>query len=295
MSSSGVNSSIRIGVIAGLIDVVIVVSAMITSNSSVLLADALKTSLEFIAVLVAWYTMHRISRDPDENFQYGMGKLENISSIAVAFLMAICIILIVVNAVKDIIHPEHIEGVGIWISMASELIYGVVNGYLWVRNRRIAKAESSPMMASQAKLFLTKMLGNVFIFSSVGLSCLLVSHSWVVYIDPVASMLIAVSILLSALGILSNSLFDLMDRTLEESDQIVILRALAKYFQEYEYLHGIRSRRSGSEVFVDIFLEFQVDKTVGEVQTVVDSIRRHIENEIRGSHVSICLTTEKEC
>ncbi|OGV50160.1 MAG: hypothetical protein A2017_18530 [Lentisphaerae bacterium GWF2_44_16] len=295
MSFSGKKTSVLVGVIAGLIDVIVTVSAMIASNSSVLLADALKTSLEFVAVLVAWYTMRRISKGSGENFQYGIGKLENISSIIIALLMAMCIMLIIVNAVKGMMHPEHIEGIGIWISMISQVVYGVVNGFLWVKNRKLAAATSSPMMASQAKLFLTRMIGNIFIFVSVGLSCLFVAYGWVTYIDPVASMLIAASILFSAMGILSNSLFDLMDRTLEESDQIVILQALAKYFQEYEFMHGVRSRRSGSQVFIDIFLEFQQDKTFREIQTIVDSIRHHIENEIKGSHVTIGLSTRKEC
>jgi len=295
MSASGVDSSIKAGLIAGFIDVILTLTALLLSNSGVLLADTLKTTLEFIAVLIAWETMRQISKNSGHKFQYGLGKLENMSSLIVAFLMTVCIILIVVNAIKSMLHPDHIKGVGIWICLVSQLVYGVVNGYLWKKNRKIAVAESSPMMESQAKLFLTKTLGNVFIFSSVGLSCVLTSYGWSVYIDPCASLLIAISIFLSALGILSNSLFDLMDRTLEESHQIVILRALAKHFHEYESMHGIRSRRSGSEVFVDIFLEFQKNKTVAEVQSIIDSICRHIEDEIKGSHVAVCLATHNKC
>lgn len=95
------------------------------------------------------------------------------------------------------------------------------------------------------QLFFTRAFGNVFILLALGLSLLLSGFSWSVYIDPAASLVIAASILISAIGVLSSSFYDLLDRTLEEADQIVILRELAQRFHDYEALHGIRSRRAG--------------------------------------------------
>lgn len=295
MSMSGKNSSALAGVLAGLGDVIVTLIAVIAANSAVLLADALKTILEFVAILISWYTLRRISKGAGHDFEYGIGKLENLSSLFVALLMSFCILLILFNAVRNIMHPAHIAGIGIWISMVSQIAYGGINFSFYKKNSALAKSESSPMLASQAKLFMTRLIGNVFIFVSVAMSFSLSGYAWVTYIDPIASLIIAATILLSALGIFSNSLFDLLDRTLEESAQIVILRALAKHFEDYKYMHGMRSRRSGNKVFVEIFLEFDENKRVSEVQKVIDSIRSHIEENINNSSVTIGLTTQKEC
>jgi divalent metal cation (Fe/Co/Zn/Cd) transporter len=118
-------------------------------------------------------------------------------------------------------------------------------------------------------------------------------HGWSEYIDPAASMVIALSILSATLGIFSSSLYDLLDRTLEEERQIVILAELARHFNDYEELHGIRSRRSGAQVYVEIFLEFDPEKRIGEVQRVIDTLRRDIEAQLQGSSVTIALTTEQ--
>jgi ferrous-iron efflux pump FieF len=125
------------------------------------------------------------------------------------------------------------------------------------------------------------------------LSMTLSRYHWALYIDPVASMIIGTSILLAAVGILSSSFSDLLDRTLEETSQFFILRELARHFDKYEALHGIRSRRSGSHVFVEIFLEFDPGKTVGEVQETINSIRKSIESSVAGSRVTIALATEQ--
>jgi len=142
-------------------------------------------------------------------------------------------------------------------------------------------------MASQARLFLTRMIGNVFILLSLGLSLALQRFGWSTYIDPAASLIVGTSILLAAMGIFSTSISDLLDRTLEESDQIVILRVLARHFADYESLQTIRSRRSGPQVFIEILLAFDPEKKVGEVQGTADAIRRNMEQAIQGSRVTI--------
>ena len=124
------------------------------------------------------------------------------------------------------------------------------------------------------------------------MSLALARFEWVRYVDPAASLVIAGSILLAALGIFSTSVGDLLDRTLEESDQLLILRELARHFHDYENLHGIRSRRAGAEAYVDIFLEFDPEKKAGEIQTVAASLRHRIESQIPNSHVTIGLSTE---
>ena len=282
----------RSAVLAGAMDTIITLSALVAARSSVLLADFFKTGLELIAVLLAWLAIRRINRGAGARFEYGIGKLENLSSLFVGILMMICLLVISTNAVHNIMHPSHISGIGVWISMAAQLVYALVNGRLFITSRRTAKAESSPIMASQARLFMSKAFANVFILLSLILSTVLADFSWAVYIDPSSSLIIALFILLAALGTFSSSFNDLLDRTLEEESQIIILRELAHHFHEYDALHGIRSRRSGSHVFVEILLEFAPEKTVAEVQPVIDAMRGNLEKHIQGSCVTIGLTTQ---
>jgi divalent metal cation (Fe/Co/Zn/Cd) transporter len=149
-------------------------------------------------------------------------------------------------------------------------------------------------MESQSKLFMTRLIGNVFIFLSLALSLSLAAYEWSVYIDPIAALIIGASVLVSAVGVFSSSVYDLLDGTLEEADQLKILRELVQHFDRYEMVHGIRSRRAGNRIFVEIFLEFDPDKRVGEVERDMAAIRKSIEAGLENSSVSIVLASKRD-
>ncbi|MBL8539639.1 MAG: cation diffusion facilitator family transporter [Betaproteobacteria bacterium] len=289
MLNSAKESSTRTAVIAGLVDTLLSLGALIAAQSAVVLADFLKTLLEFVAVLLAWLAIRRIRRGAGATYDYGIGKLENLSSLAVAALMILVVLVIVANAVRNIVLPGHIGGAGVYLSLVLQVIYSGINGSLWKRAQRTVAEENSPIMAAQAKLFFTKLVGNVFIFISLAGSLALAGQAWSVYIDPVASLVIAGSILMSALRVLTTSCYDLLDGTLEEGDQLKITRELVAHFERYDMLYGVRSRRSGNRIFIDIFLGFDAGRRVGEVQREMEVIRKSVAAHFPNSVVTVII------
>ena len=95
---------------------------------------------------------------------------------------------------------------------------------------------------------------------------------------------------ISAVGVFTDSFNDLLDKTLDEELQMVITRELVTHFEQYEALHGIRSRRSGSHVFIDIFLECDAERKVGDVQAFFDTLRTSLEGKIPNSRVVVGLS-----
>lgn len=287
MLNSAKESSTRTAVIAGSLDLAVALAALVASQSSVVLADFLKTALEFVAVLLAWLAIRRITRGAGATYDYGIGKLENLSSLAVAALMILVFLIIFGSAIRNIIWPSSVGGIGVYISIASQIVFGVINVVLWRRCRRAASVENSPIMDSQAKLFFTKLVGNVFILGSLTASLALADYPWSLYIDPIASLVIAGSILMSAVGVFSSSCYDLLDGTLAEADQLKIMRELVHNFDRFDMLHGVRSRRSGNRTFIDIFLGFDPEKRVGDVEREMEAIRRSVAAQFPNSVVTV--------
>ena len=81
--------------------------------------------------------------------------------------MILVVLVIVGNAVRNILMPAHIGGLGVYVSLVLQVVYSGINGVLWKRAQRATAEENSPIMAAQAKLFFTKLVGNVFIFGSL--------------------------------------------------------------------------------------------------------------------------------
>jgi cation diffusion facilitator family transporter len=292
--NSAKESSARTALVAASLDMVVATVALALAQSAVLVADCLKTGLELAAVLLAWLAIRRISRGDAARYEYGLGKLETLSSFVIAALMGLVFLVIVGNAIRNLISPSHVGGVGVYISLVAQVVLGVFNARIYGRSHKAAKSENSPIMESQAKLFMTRLVGNVFIFLSLALSLSLAAYEWSVYVDPIAALIIGASVLVSAVGVFSSSVYDLLDGTLEEADQLKILRELVQHFDRYEMVHGIRSRRAGNRIFIEIFLEFDPDKRVGAVQRDIDAIRKSIEAEFDNASVSIVLASKGE-
>ncbi len=293
-SSSGASKekSALIGVVAGLADTVLTALAFLSSNSAALLADTLKTLLEFCAALISYIVMRKVSNASSVNFNYGTGKLESLSGLLIGSLMCACLLAITANAIYCLFNPSHISGPGVWAGMALQTVYAGVNGWLYKKNLKLSKeGGGSTLLKSQANLFLSKMLANVFIFASLLLGVLFAGQQWAAFIDPVSSLIVGMFIIFCAMGVFSSSIFDLMDKTLEESDQLMILRGLARHFDSYRELHGIRSRRAGGKAFIEIFLEFEPEMNMSEAGRVAASIKADIEREIPNSQVAVCLAS----
>lgn len=289
MHLSPKESTARSAVLAGLLDTAVSVVAAVLADSSVLLADALKTGLEFVAMLLAWLSIRRVTRGGGQSYEYGIGKLENLASLLIGALMLLVFLVIVGNAVRNLIRPEHVHGIGLYISLTGQIVFGSANTWLWLKSRRAALAERSPIMASQARLFLTRLIGNVFVLLAIVGSMTLGHFAWSVYIDPLAALAIAASIIVSAAGVFSSSVYDLLDGTLAEEDKLKIMRSLAENFDRYDMVYGIRCRRAGNRSFVDIFLGFDPDKRVAQVSDDIEAIRRSVEAQLANCTVLVVM------
>ena len=285
-------ASVRLAALCGLTDTIVCAIAAATSNSSLLLSDALKTGFEFIAVLLAWLSIRRITRGGGQDFEFGIGKLENLASLVIGSLMALGVTVISFAAIRNIINPSHATGIGIWISLADQVIYGVINGYLMRRASQAAKHENSPIMASQAKMFFAMFFGNVFIFVTVSLGLVLHNFEWSVYIDPLAALIVAATIVMAVIEVFSTSCYDLLDGALAEEDKLRIMRVLAENFDRYDMIYGVRSRRSGSHAFIEIFLGFDPDKRVGDVDRDIETIRHALTQHFANGSVIVVMGPE---
>ncbi len=281
--------SVRTGWLLGLIGLFPAVVSVVIGHSTTILADFFKTACETFANFLAWLSLRRVAQGKTGVYQYGYGKLENLSSLTVAGAMIIAFTVILYGVIDRLRHPAPVGQV--WLGLLTTSIAFVLNVWLWLKNHRLARKDPSPIMESQWRLFRTKAINNISVISILGLSALLRRYPWSFYIDPVGSLIVAGFLLSSAYGVASASVYDLMDRTLEEALQFIILQELAAYFDEYERFHGVRSRKSGGDVYVELFLEFDGNRKMAEVQRVINDMKVSLEQKIQNSHVSVVPTT----
>jgi cation diffusion facilitator family transporter len=116
----------------GLIVLVPDVVAVILANSVMLLSDLLKSGSETVATFLSWLAVRKVRQGKTFDYNYGQGKLENISSLAVAGAMLISWMIVTYGAIERFRHPTQIGSIGLALLVTGGS--AIVNVWIWRKN-----------------------------------------------------------------------------------------------------------------------------------------------------------------
>jgi divalent metal cation (Fe/Co/Zn/Cd) transporter len=90
----------------------------------------------------------------------------------------------------------------------------------------------------------------------------------------------------------TSSVHELLDASLEEASQLIIMRKLVDHFNDYESVHKIRTRRSGSDIYIEVFLGFDSELKMGEIQRRINRLSLTIQDAFMGAEVNIIASSQ---
>jgi len=248
---------------------------IMTSNSIVFVANFVIAFTGALASGLSLYTIKRMSRGADLLNTYGLGRMETISSIVVGTTMLLAAIFVGYETVAKILHPAEQHG-GL-VAMLLTFASFVASAWLWIRNYRLSKKEHSPIFSSMWRMARMGALEDLLIILAVGISLAFSGAPWTRYLDVLATSILMISIVKSIYDVFSGSISDLLDRSLDEYNMLIICANLSPNFDAYDQIHGVRTRRSGSQTFIEIFLEFN-----GETKMeAVYKLKERLESELK--------------
>lgn len=265
--------------------------AALGAGSLLLYAELARNVLEVAVKGLSYAAARRVAAGETSEYTYGQGKLEHLVGLFVAAAMLVSVGFIAQHAVLRLITPHALGAVGPGAVIA--LLMTGTNTFFWRRGRALAQASGSPLLDSKWRMYRGRTLASALVVASLGLAATFQGHGWAQWVDPAACFALCGFILKSAHAVVRGSLSGLLDKSLDESLQLLIIRELTLNFNEYESIHGIRNRRSGRDVFIEIFLEFAPERTMGEVQAAIDAMRAGLERAIPGARVTIVPATER--
>ncbi|MDD1728987.1 MAG: cation diffusion facilitator family transporter [Methanospirillum sp.] len=263
------------------------IAAVLLSGSVTMLADVVKDGNEILATFLAWIVLRKVSQGKSGTYDYGMGKFETIIGFITGVVMFISLFIVFYSGIWRILAPEPIQIGGSLLGIGIYCISICANTRTCLKSHRIAKIDASPIMDSQWRLFRNKAISDALVIGTLIASLVFHEFWWSWLFDPISSLLIGIILFLSGYHIIKSSFQDLLDKTIDESFQFLILQDLVEFFDEYIAFHGMKSRLSGNNVYIEIFLEFDDDRKMGEVQDIIDRMKSSIEQKIERSTISI--------
>ena len=249
------------------------------SGSVSLLATLVDSGLDALASLVNLIAVRHALSPADHEHRFGHGKAEALAGLGQAALITGSSLFLMHESAQRMLAPVPIESfkVGMWVmvfSIAMTLLLLTFQRYVILRT-------DSTAIRADALHYRTDLLVNASVLLALGLS----HWGWPGF-DALFAMAIAFYILYSAWEIISHAFDHLMDRELPDEDREAIERTVLAH-REVRGVHDLRTRRSGTAVFVQMHIELDDDLSLLEAHRIADEVEGEVVRAYPGAEVII--------
>jgi len=256
-----------------------VVAWFITDSVSVL-ATLLDSSLDVLASIVNLIAVRHALQPADKEHRFGHGKAEALAGMGQAMFIAGSAGFLLLQAVGRLIHPQEITA-GLEVGVGVMLFSIVATMILISFQKYVIKHTNSTAIKADALHYRTDLLVN----ASVIVALLLSFYGWG-YFDALFGIGIAIFILYSAWEIVKESIDLLMDHELPDEEREKIRHLVIKH-PGVQGMHDLRTRRSGTRIFIQLHLELDSTLTLAAAHIIADDVEKELEKFFQDAEVII--------
>ncbi len=263
-----------------------VVAGTITGSVAIL-TEAMHSSIDLIASIVAYVSIRKADEPADESHPYGHEKMENLAAAIEGMLILVGSGVIVFESVRRLVVGSHVDKLGFGIAVVGVSI--VVNVGVSTLLARRARETDSPALEGDAAHLRTDAATSAAVL--VGL--VLVQVTGAEWLDSAVALTVAVAIVASGIRILSRSSRVLVDEALP-ADELEAIRETVTSFgpRGVAGFHKLRARRAGPRRHVDMHVQFRAGTTLEDAHRTAHALQDAIRQRVRGAEVLIHLEPE---
>ncbi len=263
-------------------------AAYFYTDSIGLLSDAAETTVNLVAAITAWISLWYAAKPVDVDHTYGHKKIEFFSSGLEGVLIVVAAGGIAWYAVRRLLVPEPIQYllVGAIVAVVASLLNFAVGAWLL----RVGRRHGSIVLEADGQHLLTDVLTSAGVV--VGLTLVAITgREW---IDPVVGIVVSVNIFRTGWRLVVRSFNGLMDHALPAAEQALVRKAIEAHMSAGTAYHALRTRRAGTDRFVDFHLLVPGRTDVARAHRLGVRIERAIRAALPGTEVVVHLEPIEE-
>lgn len=249
-----------------------------------LLSDALESSINLAAALLALAMLRLAAAPPDAAHPYGRFKAEYFASGIEGALIVVAAASIVYSAVPRLLAPQPIEAplLGILLSAAASAI-NLGGGLLLIS---VGRKRHSIALEADGHHLMSDVWTSVGVIAGV---MLVAATGWHI-VDPLVAIAVAVHIVWTGVMLMRRSFSGLLDAAIPEGERAEIEKIFAEYRRRYGVdFHALLTRQAGARRFISFHLlvpdAWPVDRAHQLSEEVEERIREMVPNVITLSHI----------
>jgi cation diffusion facilitator family transporter len=257
------------------------------TGSVAILTEAVHSSVDLVASIVAFFSVRKAGEPADESHRYGHEKIENLSAAIEGILILVGSAAIAFAAVRRLINGGSIHAIGLGIAVAAfSVLVNVVVSSVIAHNARMTE---SPALEGDAAHLRTDALTSAGVLVALAL----VKLTGAQWLDPVVALIVASAIVVTGVRLLARSSRVLVDHALPD-DEVEAIRTAVEAFGPRGVVgyHELRTRRAGSRRYVDLHVQFRRGTSLEDAHRTAHELEDVIASRLRGTDVLIHLEPE---
>jgi len=268
-----------IGVVISLIAFKVVV-AWLTGSISIL-AQATDSLLDLFAGIITFSAIRLAAKPADAEHPYGHGKVEDIAGTLQGILIFLAGGLIIYSAIRRIVEDSRVEltEAGIAVMAVSILVSIFLSRHLL----RVSRSTGSVALEANAR----NIASDVYSALAVLAGLAIVRFTGLSIIDSVLAIGVAAYIVKVAIDTIRKPISGLLDEKLPASEQAVIEDCLKKHSRDVSGFHALRTRRAGSQSYIDLHLVMAGDISLERAHQICDQVEDDIQRALREASIII--------
>ena len=255
-------------------------AAWFMTDSVVILTSLVDSILDVIASVVNLVAVRQALVPADASHRFGHGKAEALAGLGQSLVIAISAFFLLYQSGQRFFHPQPVAEIDTGITV---MIFSMVVTFgLLMFQRYVVRRTGSVAISADSLHYTSDFLVNAGVVAAL----VLVSQLGWELADPLFAAGIGLYILYTAWGIVDQSYHILLDRELPD-EQRKKIRDLVMRHQAVKDMHDLRSRQSGSDIFIQVHIELDGFLTLNQVHEISDEVEMEIRKAYPGSEVLI--------
>jgi cation diffusion facilitator family transporter len=252
-------------------------AAFYITNSVSVLTDALESIVNVVAGLLGLYSLYLSAKPRDIDHPYGHGKIEFISAAIEGVMISMAAVLIIVEAIQQLVHPSPIQQLDIGILLIS--LTAVINFFLGGICLRIGKKHNSPALQASGR----HLHSDTYTTVGILLGLTLIYFTKISWLDSVVALAFSAFILFTGFRIIRSSIAGIMDERDKSLLEQMVKVVNANRNKNWMDLHNLRIIKYGSVLHIDCHLTVPWYMNVHEAHDEIDRLISIVRNEFGGS------------
>ena len=264
------------------------VVAGVLTGSVAILTEALHSSIDLIASVVAFVSVRKADQPPDPEHPFGHAKFENLAAAFEGVLILVGAMVIVFESTSRLVdESSELDRLGIGMAIiALTIVANLVVGSILARRARETR---SVALEGDAAHLRTDAATSVAVL--IGLA--LVELTGAAWLDPAVALLVAAAIVVAGFRLVTRSSRVLVDETLPD-DELEAIRETVRAFgpRGVAGFHKLRGRHAGAYHHVDMHVQFRAGTTLEDAHATAHALQDAIAARLDNADVLIHLEPE---